>query len=107
MQAKQRLGPTLKEESTFIIQDLKAFQNGIDQLINDIQRSTLFHHQLTFSQAQQLLNEFSNRQKELDKKALDYKQLQTLLDTDIVDFQKLTQCKDTLKHLTITWKTVR
>jgi len=107
MQAKQRLGPTLKEESTFIIQDLKAFQNGIDQLINDIQRSTLFHHQLTFNQAQQLLNEFSNRQKELDKKALDYKQLQTLLDTDIVDFQKLTQCKDTLKHLTITWKTVR
>ena len=27
MQAKQRLGPTLKEESTLIIQDLKLFQN--------------------------------------------------------------------------------
>ncbi|CAF1563481.1 unnamed protein product, partial [Adineta steineri] len=55
---------------------------------------------------QQILNEFSNRQKELDKQALDYKQLQTLLDTNIVDFEKLNQYKDTLKNLTITWKTV-
>ncbi|CAF1586293.1 unnamed protein product, partial [Rotaria sordida] len=27
MQAKQRLGPTLKEESTLIIEDLKSFQS--------------------------------------------------------------------------------
>lgn len=107
MQAKQRLGPTLKEESTFIIRDLKAFQTRINQLSSDIDRSTLFQHQLTFAQAQQLLNEFSNRQKDLDQQAPDYKQLQTLLDTNIVDFDRLNLYKETLKNLTLTWKTVR
>lgn len=107
MQAKQRLGPTLKEESTLIIEDFKSFQKKIDLLIDQINQSTLFSHQLTFPQAQQLLNEFSNRQKLLDKQALDYKQLQALLDTTIVDFSKLDLCKDTLRHLNITWKTVR
>ncbi|UJR11505.1 hypothetical protein I4U23_015686 [Adineta vaga] len=107
MQAKQRLGPTLKEESTFIIRDLKAFQNQINQLSSDINQSTLFHHQLTFTQAQQFLHEFSTRQKDLDKQAPDYKQLQTLLDTNIVDFEKLTNYKEMLKNLTLTWKTVR
>jgi hypothetical protein len=107
MQAKQRLGPTLKEESTLIIKDLKSFQNKIDQLIDEINQSTIFQHQLTFIQAQQLLNDFTTRQKQLDKQALDYKQLQSLLDANVVDFAKLDQCRETLKHLTITWKTVR
>jgi predicted metal-dependent hydrolase len=107
MQAKQRLGPTLKEESTLIIKDLKSFQNKIDQLIDEINQSTIFQHQLTFIQAQQLLNDFTTRQKQLDKQALDYKQLQSLLDANNVDFSKLDQCRETLKHLTVTWKTVR
>jgi hypothetical protein len=107
MQAKQRLGPTLKEEATLITEDLKSFQNKIDQLIININQSTLFQHHLTFPQAQQLLNDFTNRQKLLDKQALDYKQLQSLLDVNVVDFSKLDQCRETLKHLNITWKTVR
>ncbi|CAF4023909.1 unnamed protein product, partial [Rotaria sp. Silwood1] len=85
MQAKQRLGPTLKEESKLIIEDLKSFQFKIDQLIIDLNQSNLFQHQLTFIQAQFILNEFLTRQKQLDKQALDYKQLQTLLDTTIID----------------------
>jgi hypothetical protein len=107
MQAKQRLGPTLKEESTLIIKDLKSFQNQIDQLIIQINQSNLFQHEFTFNQAQLIFNEFSNRQKQLDKQALDYKQLQALLDTNFVDFSKLDQCKETLRHITSTWKTVR
>ncbi|CAF3502703.1 unnamed protein product [Rotaria socialis] len=107
MQAKQRLGPTLKEESKLIMQDLKSFQNKINQLILDLNKSNLFQHQLTFVQAQSLLNEFLSRQKQLDKQALDYKQLQTLLDTNVVDFSTLDQFRETLKHLTITWKTVK
>ncbi|CAF1177522.1 unnamed protein product, partial [Rotaria sordida] len=46
-------------------------------------------------------------QKQLDKQALDYKQLQSLLDTNIVDFSKLDLFRETLKHLTLTWKTVK
>ncbi|CAF4123855.1 unnamed protein product, partial [Rotaria sp. Silwood1] len=72
MQAKQRLGPTLKEESKLIIEDLKSFQFKIDQLIIDLNQSNLFQHQLTFIQAQFILNEFLTRQKQLDKQALDY-----------------------------------
>ncbi|CAF1477023.1 unnamed protein product, partial [Rotaria sordida] len=107
MQAKQRLGPTLKEESKLIIEDLKSFQFKIDQLIIDLNQSNLFQHQLTFIQAQAILNQFLNRQKQLDKQALDYKQLQSLLDTNIVDFSKLDLFRETLKHLTLTWKTVK
>ena len=107
MQAKQRLGPTLKEESTLIVEDLKSFQEKIDHLIEQIEQSQLFHSQLTFAQAQQILNDFSYRQKLLDKQALDYKQLQSLLDTNIVDFSKLDLCKENLKHLNLIWKTVK
>ena len=107
MQAKQRLGPTLKEESTLITEDLKAFQRKIDQLTDQIQQSQLFQSNLTFPQAQQILNDFTYRQKLLDKQAQDYKQLQSLLDTNIVDFSKLDQSKNTLKHLNLMWKTVQ
>ncbi|CAF3998412.1 unnamed protein product, partial [Rotaria sp. Silwood1] len=105
MQAKQRLGPTLKEESKLIIEDLKSFQFKIDQLIIDLNQSNLFQHQLTFIQAQFILNAFLTRQKQLDKQALDYKQLQTLLDTTIIDFSKLDLFRETLRHLILTWKT--
>jgi hypothetical protein len=41
MQTKQRLGPTLKEESTLITQDLKSFQNKIDQLMMEYSSITI------------------------------------------------------------------
>jgi len=107
MQAKQRLGPTLKEESSLIIKDLKEFQSKIDQLIDDINQSNLFYYQISFHQAQQILNEFSTKQKFLDKQAKDYKQLQTLLDSNVVDFSKLDQCRQLLKDFNLTWKTVQ
>jgi hypothetical protein len=107
MQAKQRLGPTLQEESTIITRDLKSFEANIDQLIEDIDQSRLFYSNLQYDQSQQLLLEFNRRQKDLDKEALDYKQLQALLDVQIVDFTKLDRSRETLRHLRITWKTVR
>ena len=107
MQAKQRLGPTLKEESQVILKDLQAFQEEIDRLEEKIDHSTLFNSQLTYSQSQLLLNEFNAEQKRLDKQALDYKQLQALLDSNIVDFSKLNLCRETLKHLHLSWKTIR
>ena len=107
MQAKQRLGPTLKEESKIISQDLKFFQNKLNQLIFDLNQSNLFDYQLTFIQAQFILNEFSQREKQIDKQALDYKQLQSLLDVTIIDFSLLNQFRETLKYLTIVWKTIK
>jgi ribonuclease BN (tRNA processing enzyme) len=107
MQAKQRLGPTLKEESAVIVRDLRSFQDEIDRLSDQIEQSDVFAHELTFDEAQQILSDFTEQQKQLDKQALDYKQLQSLVDASAVDFSRLSQCRDTLKHLTSTWTTVR
>ena len=107
MQAKQRLGPTLKEESNQIQIDLKEFQKDIFHLNYQIENSILFEYQTNYEQAFNQLNQLILKQKSLDKQALDYKQLQTLLDTNIVDFSKLYFCRERLKHLTITWKTIR
>ena len=107
MQAKQRLGPTLKEESSVILEDLKSFQNEIDHLEERIEESHLFEAHLSYAQSQSHLIQFNNEQKQLDRQALDYKQLQALLDTNIVDFSKLNLCRETLKHLHLTWKTIR
>lgn len=54
METKQRLGPTLKAESKLIIEDLKSFQNKINQLIIHLNLSNLIQHRLTFTQAQTL-----------------------------------------------------
>ncbi|CAF0810777.1 unnamed protein product, partial [Didymodactylos carnosus] len=107
MQAKQRLGPTLQEESTIITKDLEKFASHIEQLRVDMSLSRIFSYKILYDDCQDLLNDYQNRYKQLDKQAADYKQLQSLLNVNIVDFTKLNDVRDTLRNLRMTWKTVR
>ena len=54
-----------------------------------------------------LIDEFVARFDNLQNEADDLKQLQELLDSDVVDFRLLANSKITLSHLKQTWKTVK
>ena len=54
-----------------------------------------------------LIDEFVARFDNLQNEADDLKQLQELLDSDVVDFRLLSNSKVTLSHLKQTWKTVK
>ncbi len=104
--AKQRLGPTIQEESKIIIQDLRQFSAVIVSLNQDLMNSFLFERDCQHEKAFALIEEFVKRFEDLQNEAADLKQLQELLDSDIVDFSLLSQTKTTLSHLKKTWKTV-
>jgi dynein heavy chain len=104
--AKQRLGPTIQEESKLIIKDLKQFSIVIDDLYSDIMESYLFRTDCDSNTAADLLTKFSDRFNSLQNKADDLKQLQELLESDIVDFEKLVRSKKILFYLEQTWKAI-
>jgi len=104
--AKQRLGPTIQEESKLITQDLKKFALVISSLSQDINSSRLFDRQCQHEQASQLIDEFVTRFEGLQNEAADLKQLQELLDSNVVDFGLLSSARTTLGHLKKAWKTV-
>jgi dynein heavy chain len=104
--AKQRLGPTIQEESKSIIKDLKLFAIVIDDLHTDIMDSYLFQKKCESEGAFVLLTQFSDRFQSLQNKADDLRQLQELLESDIVDFEKLIRSKKVLFFLEQTWKAI-
>ncbi len=104
--AKQRLGPTIQEESKLIIQDLKKFSIVINSLSQDINSSRLFDRQCQHEQAFKLIDEFVTRYEGLQNEAADLRQLQELLDSSIVDFGMLASSRSTLAYLKKCWKTV-
>jgi dynein heavy chain len=128
--AKQRLGPTIQEESKTIIQvcyfsscyfyierrkelkfiiikDLKKFSNKINSLLNEIMNSCLFERNCDTNKAFSLLDEFQSEFEKLKNEADDLKQLQELLDSNVVDFGQLLKCKTNLLYLNHTWNTIK
>ncbi|CAF0814108.1 unnamed protein product [Brachionus calyciflorus] len=105
--AKQRLGPTIQEESKVIIEDLKKFSTVINSLLQDIMNSYVFDRGCDCDRAFKLLDTFSEKYDSLQNQAEDLKQLQELLESDVVDFGILIQSKATLIILKQTWKTIK
>lgn len=105
--AKQRLGPTIQEESKVIIEDLKKFSTIINNLLNDITNSFLFDRACDYERAFKLLDSFNEKYDSLQNQAEDLKQLQELLESDVVNFGILIQSKATLIISKQTWKTIK
>ena len=105
--AKQRLGPTIQEESKAITKDLKEFSQIIMGLRDEIASSGLFDRTCDHDRALSMIEDFFAQFNGLQNQAEDLKQLQELLESDVVDFDILTQSKQTLSHLKLTWKTIR
>lgn len=54
-----------------------------------------------------MLDEFTNRLESLQNQAEDLKQLQELLDSNIVDFSQMVKAKTTIFYLRLMWKTIK
>jgi dynein heavy chain len=105
--AKQRLGPTINQESGSIIRDLKDFLVILNNLMSDMQNSYLFNRDCEQNRAFRLLDDFTNKFDSYQNHAEDLRQLQELLDKHVVDFNVLTKAKITLANLKQTWKSIR
>jgi hypothetical protein len=105
--AKQRLGPTIHEESRVIIEDLKTFDRVLLRLNDSIMSSFVFDRECESSRAFNLLDDFNRQLKNLQQESDDLKQLQDLLEMNIVDFKQLTRSKITLNNLHKTWSLIK
>ena len=69
--------------------------------------SCLFERNCDTNKAFSLLDEFQSEFEKLKSEADDLKQLQELLDSNVVDFGQLLKCKTNLLYLNHTWSTIK
>lgn len=75
--------------------------------MSEILNSSLFDRECEDESAFKMLDEFTGRLENLQNQAEDLKQLQELLDSNIVDFSQLVKAKSTIFYLRLTWKTIK
>ncbi|XP_078672103.1 uncharacterized protein LOC144911712 isoform X1 [Branchiostoma floridae x Branchiostoma belcheri] len=105
--AKQRLGPRIQEESRRITKDLARFGMRVDELVSDISQSEVYMRECTFENAWEILGDFRRRLDHLENEAQDLIELQELLETAVVNFSLLPQCRQDLRNLKLVWETWR
>jgi dynein heavy chain len=105
--AKQRLGPTIQEESKAISQDLKSFAKLINEMRTTILDSDLFDHSCDYEKATKFLDYYDEKFSSLQNQADDLKQLQELLESNIVNFDHLSKTKVTLIYSRQLWKVIK
>ncbi|XP_069470025.1 uncharacterized protein [Ambystoma mexicanum] len=104
--AKQRLGPRIQQEAERVTKDLGQFQNKLDVLGNEIEKSEVYVMKCGTEKAFGLIGNFSKQVKSLQNEAKDLKELQELLETTVVDFSILDHCEDLVKNLSLLWQNV-
>jgi len=70
--AKQRLGPTIQEESKAISQDLKSFAKLINEMRTTILDSDLFDHSCDYEKATKFLDYYDEKFSSLQNQAILY-----------------------------------
>jgi hypothetical protein len=86
---------------------LKIFGDISRELLDNIETSCLFKRETTFDQAYVTMDNFFKRYNNLQNKAEDLKQLQELLESNVVDFNILNKSKTKLYNLKQVWRLVR
>lgn len=79
----------------------------IKNLLGDIMNSYVFDRGCDYDRAFKIIDSFNEKYDSLQNQAEDLKQLQELLESDIVDFGILIQSKATLIILKQTWKSIK
>ncbi|XP_069115919.1 uncharacterized protein [Argopecten irradians] len=105
--AKQRLGPRIQEESVRITQDLEAFGNRVQALYQELENSDVYQRDCIIGDAWVIIDNFAKRLTVLENEAQDLIELQELLETSVVNFAILPQCRHELNNLKQVWETVR
>ncbi|KAM9320087.1 uncharacterized protein PAF06_004553 [Gastrophryne carolinensis] len=104
--AKQRLGPRIQQEADVVSRDLEQFQHKLDKLGSDIENSEVYKFECTAEKAFVIIQNFNKQLQIFEREAKDLKELQDLLETTVVDFSILTNCKELLQNLSLVWQNV-
>ncbi|CAH1797693.1 unnamed protein product [Owenia fusiformis] len=105
--AKQRLGPRIQEESERITKDLAAFGERVNTLNTNLEDSEVYNRDYSIGDAYSSLDNFMSSLTVLENEAQDLIELQELLETSVVNFSILPQCRHDLNNLKQVWETVR
>ncbi|KAK6172547.1 hypothetical protein SNE40_016179 [Patella caerulea] len=105
--AKQRLGPRIQEESARITQDLEAFANRVYYFNKDMENSDVYSRDCNIPDAWISIDTFSKKLHILENEAQDLIELQELLESSVVNFSVLPQCRIELTNLKQLWEKVR
>ncbi|XP_075240849.1 dynein beta chain, ciliary-like isoform X3 [Convolutriloba macropyga] len=87
--AKQRLTPTIHNQSDFITGKLHEFGRELTELESEITASIVYQRNCPSSSAFELINQFNQKLAELNLRAQDLYELQELLQIPAVDFKVL------------------
>lgn len=77
------------------------------ELHSEINNSCLFQRDTSYDQAYIIMENFFQSYNSLQNKAEDLKQLQELLESNVVDFSLLSKSKNILFNLKQLWRSVR
>ncbi|XP_033641711.1 dynein beta chain, flagellar outer arm-like [Asterias rubens] len=104
--AKQRLGPRIQEESASITKDLESFGERVETLQRALSSSDIYTYNCSIDTAFKEINKFMQLLEKLDNEAQDLIELQELLETAVVNFTVLPECRHELRNLKLVWETV-
>ncbi|KAK2190791.1 hypothetical protein NP493_68g02016 [Ridgeia piscesae] len=105
--AKQRLGPRIQSQSDHITKDLSAFADRVLALHEELDSSDVYSRDCAIKDAWHNIDNILRRLEVLETEAHDLKELQELLEANIVNFDLLKQCRSDLTNLKELWETVR
>ncbi|XP_022099208.1 dynein beta chain, ciliary-like [Acanthaster planci] len=104
--AKQRLGPRIQEESASITKDLASFGERVETLQRALSSSEIYTYDCQIQAAFKEIARFMQLLEKLDNEAQDLIELQELLETAVVNFTVLPECRHELRNLKLVWDTV-
>ncbi|XP_071959570.1 uncharacterized protein [Antedon mediterranea] len=105
--AKQRLGPRIQEESARITKDLAAFGERVEELSRSLRTSDVYSRECGMENAFGIISRFFEHLDKLENEAQDLIELQELLETAVVNFSILPECRHELRNLQQVWETVQ
>ncbi len=79
----------------------------INNLVSDLNNSYLFDRGCDVERAFHLMDDFISKFEALQNQSEDLKQLQELLETNVVDFNIISKSRTTLVCLKQTWRVIR
>ena len=91
----------------YISQDLATFGERVLQLHDELDRSEVYGRECSLGDSWVIIDSFVGCLDVLENEAQDLIELQDLLETSVVNFSILPQCRHDLTNLKDIWETVR
>ena len=101
--AMQKIRPSITSHKSSIIEELRAFQEEILTINAQFHRSDLFNSDCPSKDARELIEEFGHKISDLQEKSKDLCELQSFLDTPLVNLTSLQKLLDSYRTIRKVW----